>query len=134
MSNNKFTKLSFKYQNKQYESEWRLLNVDQNSRVKEQSSIGTKWRTFPESLASKSYSILLSSIIRNNDIYDALIKINDSQIPYYFSIKIGQRFNLEGMFLLRRMNIEESRSNLLNMKITLESHGEIKNVYTTENE
>lgn len=134
MSNNKITTLSFEHKNSKYESEWRVLNIEQSSKIKEQNSIGIKWRTFMESLVSTSYTIVLSSIIRNNNAYDSLIKIKESQMPHYLVIRIGDRLHLEGMFVVIKMNIEESRSNLLNMKITLESHGEIKNVYSTENQ
>ncbi len=130
MSKNKSSILSFTHNGQEYNSEWKLLQIEQQHKSKEQKVVGKLWRSFTITSGTSSYTLTLSSIVKNKSIYNAVLEIKSNNLPTYFSIDIWNRWRLEGKFLITHLIIEENKHNLLNMKINLESHGEIKNDYT----
>ncbi len=131
MSKNiKNCRLAFKYQEKSYSSDcWNLFQMNLHHKFKERMVVGENWRNLVCESGISFYSIGLTSVMRNNKVYDSIMAISHSKKPCDFSMVINAKLPLSGAFIINKTAVEADKFGLLHMKINLESHGEIKNEY-----
>lgn len=130
LNNTKNCHLSFKYGKENYSSNcWNLVQADFGCEAKKHTVIGEAWRRLAIKAGTGFYSLSLTSIMRNNQIYEAMMAISHNKEPSEFSVIMGDRWHLCGTFIISRMVVEMDKFGLVHMKINLESHGEIKNEY-----